>query len=680
MTSLLLEPLQQYPAEALSPTLVALQETQKVLPPPHPVWLISTSVWQQLRSGLIPHWQAACDRWQEIPPNSTDLKALALEMTHQLPPLDVGELETVFAACHHFWQQQGGECHLVLTTYLWQESADLPWGLGCGAVLNDPSLPLCHQAIEAAFATLVRAKNLYTYWQQGWDFCQLKAGILLYPLSTIVASGWWRGTEPTLRAIASGVALPHQGIPLPPREVELTPAEEQQLHQACRGGASHLWVWHRSQTQVWWGQCLAELHPEEPTPQPVKRTLIAEGLPAAPGQAIAPAIVVTDPCAPAAVAGRILVSKSIPPHWLPLVNAAVGVICEQGGLTSHGAILARELGRPAVVGVTNATQQISSGMTLFLDGHRGAIYQLPPEPLPVVATPSPQTPSPPVAKRLPLQIMVNVSQVSALRLLRSLPCDGIGLLRSELMLLAFLDHRHPCHWLEQGEAEQLRDRWVQHLCEFMRAIAPRPLFYRTLDLRPADYRQLLGGHRFEPETDWGLRGVSRYPHCPELFHLELSALAIAHRLEKSCPLRIVLPFVRSVSEVVYCQKALAEHGLTANTGVQLWVMAEVPAILFLLSDLASLGVAGITIGTNDLTQLLLGIDREIAQPELNEDHPAVRGAIAHLIQQAKAHHLGCSLCGEAPTRYPHWLPWLVDLGIDSISVSPEIVTQVLDRL
>ncbi|MFN4280944.1 putative PEP-binding protein [Thermosynechococcus sp.] len=679
MTSLLLELLQQYPAEALSPTLVALQATQKILPPPHPVWLISTSVWQQLCSGVIPLWQAACDRWQERSPNTADLKALALEMTHELPPLDVGELETVFAACHHFWQHQGGESHLVLTTYLWQETQDLPWGLGCGTVLNHPSLPLCHQAIENAFARLVRARNLYTYWQQGWDFCRLKAGILLYPLSTIVASGWWTGTDPTFRAIAGGVALPHQGIPLPPRGIELTPAEVEQLQQACRGAASRLWVWHRSQTQVWWGQCLPEPQPTPVPLKPLERTLIAEGIAAAPGQAIAPAIVITDPCAPAAVAGRILVSKSIPPYWLPLVNAAVGVICEQGGLTSHGAILARELGRPAVVGVAKATQSIHSGMMLFLDGHRGCIYQLPPDPLPVVATPSSPTPSPPVVKRLPLQIMVNVSQVSALRLLRSLPCDGIGLLRSELMALAFLDHRHPCHWLEQGEAEQLRDRWVQHLREFMRAIAPRPLFYRTLDLRPADYRQLLGGHRFEPETTGGLRGVSRYPHCPELFHLELSALAIAHRLE-TCPLRIVLPFVRSVSEVTYCQTALAEHGLTASAGVPLWVMAEVPAILFLVPDLAKLGVAGITIGTNDLTQLLLGMDRETALPELNEDHPAVRGAIAHLIQQAKAHHLGCSLCGEAPGRYPHWLPWLIDLGIDSLSVSPEVVPQVLDRL
>lgn len=679
MTLLLLEPLQQYPPEDLSPTLVALQATQKILPPPHPVWLICPQVWDQLCSGVIPLWQAACDRWQEMPPNASDLKALALQMTHQLPPLDLGELETVFAACHHFWQQQGGESHLVLTSYLWQETQDLPWSIGSGTVLRYPSLPLCHQAIEKTFAALVRAKNLYLYWQQGWDFCQIKVAILLYPLSSIVASGWWIGTDPTFRAIAGGVALPHQGIPLPPRGIDLTPVQEQQLQQACRGASSHLWVWHRSQTQVWWGQCLPEPQGRTLPLKPLERTLIAEGIAAAPGQAIAPALVVTEPCAPAAVAGRILVTKTIPPHWLPLVSAAVGVICEQGGLTSHGAILARELGRPAVVGVANATQRISSGMTLFLDGQRGAIYQLPSEPLPVVATPSPQTASPPAVKRLPLQIMVNVSQVNALRLLPSLPCDGIGLLRSELMLFAFLDQRHPCHWLEQGEAEQLRDRWVQHLWEFMRAIAPRPLFYRTLDLRPADYRQLLGGHRFEPETDWGLRGVSRYPHCPELFHLELSALAIAHRLE-TCPLRIVLPFVRSVSEVVYCQKALAEHGLTASAGVQLWVMAEVPAILFLLADLAQLGIAGITIGTNDLTQLLLGIERETALPELNEDHPAVRRAIAQLIREAKAHHLGCSLCGEAPAHYPHWLPWLIDLGIDSISVSPEVVTQVLAQL
>lgn len=680
MTSLLLEPLQQYPAAALSSTLVALQETQKRLPPPHPIWLISPKVWQQLRSGVIPLWQATCDRWQELPPNASDLKALALEMTHQLPPLDVGELEMVFAACHHFWQQQGGESHLVLTSYLWQETQDLPWSVGSGTVLRCPSLPLCHQAIEKTFAALVRAKNLYLYWQRGWDFCQIKVAILLYPLSSIVASGWWIRTSPTLKAIASGVALPHQGIPLPPRGIALTPAQEQQLQHACRGTPSHLWVWHRSQTQVWWGQCLPEPQPPTLPLKPLERTLIAEGIAAAPGQAIAPALVVTEPCAPAAVAGRILVTQTIPPHWLPLVSAAVGVICEQGGLTSHGAILARELGRPAIVGVANATQQISSGMTLFLDGHRGAIYQLPSEPLPVVATPSLQTSSPAAVKRLPLKLMVNVSQVNALRLLRSLPCDGIGLLRSELMLLAFLDHRHPCHWLEQGEAEQLRDRWVQHLCKFMRAIAPRPLFYRTLDLRPADYRQLLGGHRFEPETDWGLRGVSRYPHCPELFHLELSALAIAHRLESSCPLRIILPFVRSAREVSYCQTALAEHGLVSSAGVELWVMAEVPAILFLLSELAPLGITGITIGTNDLTQLLLGIDRDAALPEFNEDHSAVRRAIAQLIQEAKAHHLSCSLCGEAPSRYPHWLPWLVELGIDSISVSPEVVTQVLDQL
>ncbi len=677
MPRLQLETLQSCPAEQLAPALVILQRVQRSWPPPHPVWVIPATLWQELQGTLVPLWQQVCGQWQTTAPSSTALRNVASQMREQIPPLDVGELPQIFEACHHYWQQRGGDRHLVLSTYLWQEQQDLPWGLGSASVLLNPSVPVAHHAIEMAYQAVVQAKNLYTYWQQGWHFSGLRVALLLYPLATVTASGWWCCPTGGMRVICQGLQLPHQGVPCE-HKVAL-PLDWQHLLSQCPVTAQpYLWLWHYGANHLWLGQCLAEPEPPPPAPTVLRRTLLGEGIAAAPGQAIAPALVVNDPCSPAMVAGRILVTKTIAPHWLSLVTAAAGIICEQGGLTSHGAVLARELSRPAVVGLANATQAITTGTLLFLDGNTGAVYELPEQPLRAevaVATPS----LPPRANHpLPLQILVTVSQVSALRWLRTLPCDGIGLLRSELMLLSFLEGRHPYHWLQQGEKEQLRDRWVNHLLQFMRAIAPRPLFYRTLDLRPEDYRHLVGGERFEGQSTWGLRGVGRYAHQPELFELELEVLAVAHRLEAT-PLRLVLPFVRSVSEVTHCQGALQRHHLTPERGIQLWVMAEVPAILFLLRDLAAAGIDGIIIGTNDLCQLLLGIPRETTLPDLNEDHPAVKGAIAQLIQQAKALHLGCSLCSDAPLRYREWLPWLVELGLESLSVSPEGVMQLWQR-
>ncbi|MCH9056639.1 PEP-utilizing enzyme [Synechococcus sp. PCC 6716] len=681
MPLLTLETLQRCPAELLAPALACLQRVQQSWPPPHPVWVVPATLWHEVHPALVPLWEQASEQWQATAPNHITLKALATEMSQRISPLDVGELPVVFEACHHYWQQQGGDRHLVITSYLWLDHHDLPWGIGSASVLTNPSMPVAHHTIEVAYRQVVQARNLYTYWQQGWNVSNLRVAVLIYPLATVMASGWWCSATGGTGVAYEGVHLPHHGH-LPGNAGEL-PTDWQTLVAQCPITVQpYLWLWHQAYNRVWVGQCLAEPYSPEQPPAPLQRSIVGEGIPAAPGQAIAPALVITDPCAPSAVVGRILVTKTIPPHWLPLVSAAAGIICEQGGLTSHGAILARELSRPAVVGVPNATQTIASGTLLFLDGNSGAVYQLPPQPLraEVTATTQPQQP-PARGDRLPLQILVNVSQVSALRGLRSLPCDGIGLVRSELMLLSFLDGRHPCHWLQQGDADELRDRWVHHLTQLMRAIAPRPVFYRTLDLRAEDYRHLLGGASFESESHpaFGLRGVSRYPHFAELFDLELEVLAIAHRLEDA-PLRVILPFVRSVSEVAYCQAALARHHLTQAQGIELWVMAEVPAILFLMSDLAALGISGITIGTNDLTQLLLGVDRERVLHEFNDDHPAVKGAIAQLIQQAKALKLRCSLCGEALIHHRDWLPWLVELGLDSISVSPEAVLQVWAQL
>lgn len=424
--------------------------------------------------------------------------------------------------------------------------------------------------------------------------------------------------------------------------------------------------------------------------EPSELIPLLQGLSASSGQAIAPALVVTDALPQLAELKQltelrervILVVPSLQPDWLPLLKWAVGIICEIGGMTSHGAIMARELHLPAVVGVPGATQRIQSGDRLLIDGAQGQIYRLKCErPLALVSTVTPALVSSPPLSEIPLktQLMVNLSQPGSLVYAPTLPVDGVGLLRSELMLLDLLQSHHPYLWLQEGRQDEFQQRLASQIYQFAAAFAPRPVYYRSLDLRSHECRLLVGGDRFEPmETNpmLGERGVSRYLSDPELFDLELAALAQVYRRGYT-QVRLVLPFVRSVEEFCFCRQRAALMGLLEYPQFQLWIMAEVPSVLFLLPDYVEAGVQGISIGSNDLTQLLLGVDRE--QSHLNsydERHPAVKIAIAQLVQTARTLGIPCSICGEAPVRYPELVPWLVNLGISSISVAPESVTQM----
>jgi pyruvate, water dikinase len=427
------------------------------------------------------------------------------------------------------------------------------------------------------------------------------------------------------------------------------------------------------------------------TPQIQASPPIVSGLAAAPGQRIAQATVITDLYSGflEIPPGTILVTSMILPDWLPLLKHAVGIIAEQGGMTSHGAIVAREFGIPAVVGAAQATQRIQTGDWLLVDGDRGEIYPTQPQRKsmhpPVLIPPNSKlqnsnadmnTPTP--AERcspIATQLMVNLSQPDRVDQAASLMSDGVGLLRSELMILSILEGQHPHLWLQKGRQKELIDRLAHQIHQFAKAFAPRPVFYRSLDLRSHEFRSLEGGESVSPETNpmLGIRGTFSYVLNPALFDIELTALYQVQQAGYS-NLRLTLPFVRTVEEFIFCRQRVEQSRLTQQSQFQLWIMAEVPSVLFLLPDYVQAGVQGISIGTNDLTQLLLGVDRDqsLMASAFDEGHPAVLSAIDHLIKTARRLKIPCSICGAAALQ-PNVVDRLIQAGITTLSVDPSAV-------
>jgi len=423
----------------------------------------------------------------------------------------------------------------------------------------------------------------------------------------------------------------------------------------------------------------------QPAPTLLAPQLSIRGLAAAGGRVRASAYVIRpNQLLDTLPSGVILVAPAIAPDWLPLLQKAVGIVTEQGGLTSHCAILARELGIPAVVSVANATGLLQTGESVLLDGDRGEIYRVRQSQGSGVRNEEyDQAHSSLLASFVPTatQLLINLSQPSLLERVKGLPVDGVGLLRSELMALTILQGQHPKTWLQQGRQAELIDLWQTQISQFASAFAPRPVFYRSLDWRSHEFQSLTDGsllaasassHETNPML--GQRGTFSYVKDPTMFDLELAALAAVQQSGYT-NLHLLLPFVRTVEEFSFCRRRVEQVGLTQLPQFQLWIMAEVPSILFLLPQYVKAGVQGISIGTNDLTQLLLGVDRD--QGELaaafDERHPVVTQAIAQIIQLARQANIPCSICGQAPALYPELIDSLVRWGITSISVEPEAV-------
>jgi pyruvate,water dikinase len=347
-------------------------------------------------------------------------------------------------------------------------------------------------------------------------------------------------------------------------------------------------------------------------------------------------------------------------------------------MTCHAAIVSRELGIPCLVGTRDGTERVPDGEEVTVDAGAGVVLRgAPAAPAPAEA-PAPQPAqaeaSAPVTGT---RVLVNLSEPSQVARAAALPVDGVGLLRAELMLVEALEGKHPRLLLEEGRGEELVERLAQALGVFATGFAPRPITYRTIDFRSNEFRGLEGGERFEPTEAnpmIGYRGALRYRREPDLFKLELAAVDRAWE-RGGTNLHLMLPFVRVADEVAACREMIDEVGLGRRRGFELWIMAEVPSVLFNLERYAELGITGISIGSNDLTQLLLGADRdsELVAEVFDERDPAVLAYLRELIPRARALGLRTSICGQAPSVYPEYADILVDCGIDAVSVNIDAV-------
>jgi len=280
-----------------------------------------------------------------------------------------------------------------------------------------------------------------------------------------------------------------------------------------------------------------------------------------------------------------------------------------------------------------------------------------------------------VAEVTATKIYVNVAMPDKAEQAAELDVDGVGLLRAELILEDALGNRHPRDLIAHGEQDSLVDKLATAVGRVASAFAPRPVVYRASDFRTNEFRNLKGGEEYEPEEHnpmIGYRGCYRYVSNPDLFNLELAALARVR--EQNPNLHLMIPFVRTKWELEKCLELVDASPLGRQRGLHRWVMAEVPSVVYWLPEYVGMGVDGVSIGSNDLTQLMLGVDRDsdLCAELYDESDGAVLDAIGRIITTARKLGITASLCGQAPSSRPDFAEHLVRMGITSISVTPDV--------
>jgi pyruvate, water dikinase len=379
--------------------------------------------------------------------------------------------------------------------------------------------------------------------------------------------------------------------------------------------------------------------------------------------------------------GDVLVTRMTTPDYVPLMVKTSGIVTDEGGMTSHAAIVSRELGVPCVVGTSNATKVLKDGMTVSVDGSNGLVFRGRVTP---VAKSAESAERGQAAGRLKTRtkVYMNLGVPEKIKEYSKIPFDGIGLMRVEFIIASYVGE-HPQHLVETGREEVFVDRLSEGIATVAREIRPRPLVVRFSDFKTNEYRELAGGERYEdvesnPMIGW--RGVSRYvsPEYEEAFRMELRAIKRVRERMGLTNVWVMLPFVRTTWEVEKCLGIMEGEGLKRGEGFKVWLMAEVPSVVFLAEEFARL-CDGFSIGSNDLTQLILGIDRDSGRlgrmGYFDERNEAVKRAIKMLVEGAHKAGRTVSVCGQAPSVYPEFTEYLVSLGIDSVSVNPDSVVK-----
>ena len=374
--------------------------------------------------------------------------------------------------------------------------------------------------------------------------------------------------------------------------------------------------------------------------------------------------------------GDVLVAPMTSPDYVPAMKKAAAIVTDEGGMTSHAAIVSRELGIPCVVGTKGATEMLKDDTIVTVDGGRGLVFLG--ANIKLQKTEEDKSKETDVFKgKTATHVYVNLAEVERAHETSKLNVDGVGLLRAEFMIANI--GIHPKEAIKEKKQEIFIDKLTTGLTTFCKSFDPRPVVYRATDFKTNEYRSLPGGANWEPEEPnpmLGFRGAYRYIANPDVFNLELQAIKRVREHHKN--LWLMIPFVRSPEELAKVRRLVAAEGLFESTTFKFWMMVEIPTNVILIDDFIKVGIDGVSVGSNDLTMLLTGTDRDNAEvaKAFDERSPSVLWSLKRVIKHCSKAGVTTSICGQAPSTYPDLVKKLVHYGITSMSVNPDAVNKV----
>jgi pyruvate,water dikinase len=386
--------------------------------------------------------------------------------------------------------------------------------------------------------------------------------------------------------------------------------------------------------------------------------------------------------------GDIMVTKMTTPDMVPAMTRAAAIVTDEGGMTCHAAIVARELGIPCVVGASDSTTILKEGMLVTVEGRTGVVYEGE-----IAVKKKEQTSCDPKSVKgfgagVPVtgtKVLVNIGVPQKAEEYCGLPVSGVGLMRIEFLFTSYIQE-HPLAMMEKGKSQELVDRLANGIAVVAKAFFPRPVILRTSDFKTNEYREMKGGEKYEPKEAnpmIGWRGCSRYvsDSYREAFKLELKAIKKVRDEMGLKNVMVMLPFVRTTDELKKITAMMSEIGLERNRDFKLYLMAEIPCNIFMAPEFAEY-CDGFSIGSNDLTQLTMGADRDSdvlgKMGYFDERSEAIKRAIQMLIMEAHKKGRTVGICGQAPSVYPEFTEFLVKAGIDSISLNPDTVMDTIN--
>ncbi|MCX8026418.1 MAG: phosphoenolpyruvate synthase [Thermodesulfovibrionales bacterium] len=378
--------------------------------------------------------------------------------------------------------------------------------------------------------------------------------------------------------------------------------------------------------------------------------------------------------------GEVLVTEMTTPDWVPAMKKASAIVTNLGGKTCHAAIVSRELGVPCIVGSKNATEVIPDGQIVTVDGKKGIVFkgetkdERPEKTVTSTADISSQ-----IVTATKVFVNLSIPEI-AKKVAEETNADGVGLLRAEHLMLSI--GKHPRLLLEEGGAQKMIDNFSNGIGQVAEAFFPRPVVYRFLDFKPDEFLELEGGEKYErphvgPNPMIGYRGEFRYMKEDDIFRLELRAIRQVREKMGLTNTWVMIPFVRTLNVFRKTVQIMREEGLDnrIDKDFKLWIMVEVPSACFMIEEFCMEGIDGVSFGTNDLTMLVLGVDRnDVSVQELyDERNLGVLRAIAYTMAVCRKHGVTTSICGQAPSVYPDYLEFMIRNGCTSISVNPDTV-------